>query len=591
MNHRVSKGQFLAVVIVLFSLLPSIASGALLSVEVQTDKPAVTMGERLTLTIKISGEISGSLPDPALPGHDGFDIVGVPYQSSSFSWINGRVSSSKTVHYTLIPRSEGVFSIGQTEVSYRGEIFASSPVDVTVEKKAEATDTEGDIEPATGMSADPYGRVIVSTKLNKKKVYVGEPVVYTFSFFNRVRLWENPEFSPPDFTDFWVEELPGNKTPGEVIIKGERYRREEIKKALFPTREGDFTIKSTSVTVQMDPFAKPVVLVTDPLELEVFPLPAEPEGFKGAVGNFTIEASADKKKVKAGEPVSVKVKLAGVGNIKGLHPPIYEDSDNFVGYEPKDTMEISTLNDLISGIKTFEYLFIPMKEGELTLPVFSLTFFDPADEKYKTVKAGEMSLTVLKGEGSQAVAAGQSDGPQHINERNDIKKRLMPLRMKSRLGNWRPASYLKGPSLLLIILPPLIFLSVFYLKGASRRKSQEQKAYLRAAAALKVAEKMMREGQDKDFFAKANTALKDYLLHHFHLARAGESRDELLTQLSEMNLPGDLIQRIKEAFDSAEIGRYAPTRSDETEMASFIAEVRSIIEGCEKRDHKKGASK
>ncbi|MBE9503124.1 MAG: protein BatD [Proteobacteria bacterium] len=591
MINRISKGQLPAILIILFFLLPSSAFGALLNMEAYTDKTVVSMGDRLTLTIKISGEVSGSLPDPTSPGHEGFDIIGVPYQSSSFSWVNGRVSSSKTVNFTLIPSSEGIFLIGQSEVSYGGETITSLPVEVTVEKKEETTAPEEDKGIVQGMSADPYGRVIVSTSLSKKQVYVGEPLVYTFSFFAKVRLWENPEFSPPDFTDFWVENLPASKTPREVIIKGERYRREDIKKVLFPAREGDFTIDSTSITVQLDPFARPVVLVTDSIELEVFPLPAEPEDFKGAVGNFTIEASADKKKVKAGEPVTVKVKLAGVGNIKGLHPPVYEESELFRGYEPKDSMEISMLNDLISGIKTFEYLFIPLKEGEVTLPVFSLTFFDTAEEEYKTVKTKGMALTVLKGDESQAGLAASAQISQHMSGNGDMKKRLRPIRMKSSLGNWRPASYLKGLSLFLIILPPVIFLALLYSKGASRRKHQEQKASLGAAAALKIAEELMGEGKDKEFFAKTITALRDYLVHHFHLVHAGESKDELLEQLSKTNLPETVLQRIKEALEMAEVGRFAPTKYDETEMASFLVDVRAILEDCEKLNLKKGGSK
>jgi hypothetical protein len=330
--------------------------------------------------------------------------------------------------------------------------------------------------------------------------------------------------------------------------------------------------------VQLDPFARPVVLVTDPIDLEVFPLPAETEDFKGAVGNFTIEASADKKKIKAGEPVTVKVKLAGVGNIKGLHPPVYEESELFRGYEPKDSMEISTLNDLISGIKTFEYLFIPLKEGEVTLPVFSLTFFDTAEEEYKMVKTKGMALTVLKGDESQT---GLAASAQMLHGNGDIKKRLRPIRVESSLGNWRPLSYLKGISIFLIVLPPVIFLVLLYSKGASRKKHQEQKASLGAAASLKIAEELIGAGKDKEFFAKTITTLRDYLVHHFHLTHTGESRDELLAQLSKTNLSEAILQRIKEAFEMAEVGRFAPTNYDETEMTSFLVDVRAILEDCD----------
>jgi len=455
-------------------LLPSRLYAEGLDVQAYADKSFVTVGEQLTLAIKISGDVSGSLPVPATPGHSGFDIVGSPFQSSSFSWINGKVSSSKTVKYTLVARSEGTHSIGGTELVFKGETFVSKPVQVIVKGGAAVDDEEEEEEALPAVSADPSGRVIVSASLNKNQAYAGEGVVYTFSFFRKIRLWETPQLYAPDFNDFWVEDIPKDNGAREVIIRSEKYLREDIKKILFPTRDGLLTIKGTTISVQVDPFEKPIVLTTEPLELEVLPLPLEPEEFSGAVGNFTIDALLDKDKVKEGEPLTVTVTVAGVGNIRAIRPPSYEESELLKGYEPKDSMDILTLNEIISGTKTFEYLFVPMDAGELKLPSFSMTYFDPDSEDYQRISTKEFPLTVLKGEGVTVSVAGGADSTSV-----DIlkKKKLRPLRMKSDLDNWSPGSYLKGVPLGLIIISPLMFLAVIFFTGSPAGKGGGIKAF------------------------------------------------------------------------------------------------------------------
>ncbi len=213
---------------------PALSSATPISIEAFTDKTKIKMGERLTLTIKIWGEVSGSFPTPSTPSHDGFDIIGPPYQSSSFSWVDGRVSSTKTVTYTLIPHSTGTFLIGRATINFRGDTYTTKPVEVTVEEAPEPSLEEE--EDFSGISADPYGRIMVSASIDKSQVYVGEPVLYTFSFFRNVRFWEPPQYYPPDFTDFWVEDLPRDDKAREVLIRGKSTSGRTSKR--FSSRRG-----------------------------------------------------------------------------------------------------------------------------------------------------------------------------------------------------------------------------------------------------------------------------------------------------------------------------------------------------------------
>ncbi len=47
--------------------------------------------------------------------------------------------------------------------------------------------------------------------INKKQAYVGEQLILAFSFYRRIRLFQQPEYEPPDTTGFWVEDMPSKK--------------------------------------------------------------------------------------------------------------------------------------------------------------------------------------------------------------------------------------------------------------------------------------------------------------------------------------------------------------------------------------------
>ncbi|MDT8318675.1 MAG: BatD family protein [bacterium] len=563
----------------LFALIPSTAIASEIAIEAFTDKTSLTMKDRLVLTVKISGEVIGSLPEPYEISYDGFDIMRRPSTSSNFSWINGRISSSKTITYILMPKSEGSFLVGKASIEYKGEVFASKPVEVKVAAAAPVAAEEEMPGQTTTMMADPLARILVSATLDKDQVYMGEAVLYTFSFFRKIRLWENPEYNPPTFADFWAEDLPRSTDQKEVIIRGERYLREDIKKVLYPAKEGLIKIGSTNIVVKLDPFARPTTLTTEPLELEVLPLPPEPEGFQGAVGNFSISTDIEATKVKDGEPVTVKVKIAGIGNINAISPPTYEESEFLRGYEPKDSVDISTLNDMISGTKTFEFLFITLKPGNVQLPIFKFTYFDPAEELFKTLHTKEINLTVLDS-GRGGVLSSDPDQAEFYGS-NVQKKTLRPIHMKSELDNWNPLSYISGAHLVMLIFPPFILLIAIFLKKIINKRAGGLKGIKRALEEHRKAGSLINPENSRDFFSETAAILNDYFVYLLDLPSAAMPKEEIHLALSQAGMPRELLARIEKSLSMAEMGRFSPARYGQEEMKAFHKEVKDIIHSCE----------
>lgn len=562
----------------LFSVLPSTAIASEIAIEAFTDKTSITLKDRLILTVKISGEVIGSLPEPYELSYDGFDVMRRPSTSSSFSWVNGRISSSKTITYILMPKSEGTFLVGRASIDYKGDIYTSKPVGVKVAAAAPMANEEDMSGETTTMMADPLARILVSAALDKDQVYMGEAVLYTFSFFRKIRLWESPEYNPPTFADFWAEDLPRSTNQKEVIIRGERYLREDIKKVLYPAKDGFIKIGSTNIVVKLDPFARPTTLTTEPLELEVLPLPPEPEGFSGAVGNFSISTDMETTKVKDGEPVTIKVNIAGVGNINAISPPKYEESEFLRGYEPKDSVDISTSNDMISGTKTFEFLFITLKPGNIKLPVFKFTYFDPAEERFKTLHTKEIKLTVLDS-GRGGVLSSNPDQAEFYG--SDIqKKTLRPIHMKSELDNWNPLSYLGGTHLIMLIFPPFILLIAIIFKKIANKRAGGLKGIKRALEGLKKVNSLINPENSRDFFSGTAGILNDYFVEMLNLPSAAMAKEELHMHLNQSEMPKELLGRIDKALAMAEMGRFAPTRYGQEDMEEFHKEVKDIIHSC-----------
>lgn len=568
----IRRGVFLAIFLFLGSI--STAHAVELRLEASTDRASLAVGEQLLLTIQIEGEVVGSLPVPPLPSHEGFELRGIPQQSSSFSWVNGKVTSSKTIRYQLLAKSEGQYRIGETSINFRGDVYSSNPVEVAVKKgvQPEETGEEGSVE---GISSDPSGRVIIAASLDKDMVYMGEGVVYTFSFLRKVRLWETPEYGAPEFSDFWVEDLPRESSPREVIVKGQRYLREDIKKVLFPTREGYLPVESSTISVQLDPFAKPIYLATLPLQLEVFPLPAEPEGFNGAVGNFTISASIDRRKLKEGEPLTVKVDIAGLGNVKMIRPPLYEESESFKGYEPKDSFDITTMNNLISGTKTFEFLFVPLKSGDLKVPVFSMIFFDPESESYNTIDTEDLVVSVLGPERGVVISNRKNNG----DEGKDVYvTSLKPLRIKSDLGNWNARGYLRGGHLFLIILPPIIFLLLWLIQTLSVKFKKTTDAETEAISALDHGRVLLSEEKSAEAFDHAASAFVAYAKAFTGHPGGTMTNDEILEMLIAKGCDGEAVATVRTVLDKIDMGRFSPNRDGSEDVMQFFAELKAIIE-------------
>ena len=67
------------------------------------DKNVVALNQSLTLTVQITSGNMNIPGNPQLPSLDGLTVVSGPNTSTSISFVNGSVSSSKSYSFVVVP--------------------------------------------------------------------------------------------------------------------------------------------------------------------------------------------------------------------------------------------------------------------------------------------------------------------------------------------------------------------------------------------------------------------------------------------------------------------------------------------------------
>ena len=111
---------------------PAFAQDVTFSVKV--DKTTVKVGDPVTMTITLGGDISG-IELPAFQFPEEFSVA-ARSQSTNFSLRAGAAERSISLSYVLVPQREGSFQLGPFHLEHHGKTDSTEPITLTVEKPA-----------------------------------------------------------------------------------------------------------------------------------------------------------------------------------------------------------------------------------------------------------------------------------------------------------------------------------------------------------------------------------------------------------------------------------------------------------------------
>jgi len=549
-------------------------------------KNVVGTGEVFEISFSVNGNIESFNP-PAL---NGFQVVGGPNQSSSYSSINGNTTSSMSVSYDLVAVKEGEFVIGPAIVGVNGKQIKSNAVKVKVVKgRAVPQGNQGNAAPqrdqvADGNSTDISKRLFLRAIANKTNVYIGEQFSVSYKLYTNIDLVDNALDKLPDFNGFWSQEIKNNNPNVQWEIEsynGVKYHVATLKQIiLFPERFGKLTLDPLAMTFvvrQAAPSNDPIEqffggsykdtkykIKSTPITINVKPLPeaGKPEGFNGAVGNFSIGANLDKTSVKANEALNYALKITGSGNLKLLKAPELTLPADIEKYDPKVNDNINESMTGVSGSREYSYLLIPRHEGSYTIEPLKFSYFNPSTGKYVTLSTGSFAVKVAKGDPGSNVTAYAAGGQQDVKM---LAKDIAYIRTGNS-GLTRDGEGFYGSALYYVLLctGPVLFLAAFGYRKWHRENNRDivkvrgRNANKVAAKHLANAGKQLLGGDKKAFYEDVYRGMYGYLSDKLNISAADLNKDNIRDQLKARAVNESLIDQLTETLDLCEMARYAP---------------------------------
>lgn len=564
-------------------------------------KPVVSVGETFTLTYSLNAQ-GINFRGPRI---NGFTVLTGPNTSttSSIRSINGRTSMSiaYTFSYILQAMREGNFEIPPATVTVDGKTYQSNPVSVAVQAGASPARAPG--QPATSpgetnLPGEKTGTgsddVFLKAFVSDAQPFQGEGIIVTYKLFTRVPIAQISISKLSSFQGFWSQNLlkDNERFPQyDQIIDGEQYVVAEIRKiALYPLKSGRLTIdplevecvaqvKRQSRQKTGDPFFDDFFnnsffsssyatveksLKSNPLNIQVRHLPQEnrPAGFGGAVGSFGFRSEIDRTSLKTNEPATLKFTVSGTGNIQLIEQLSVNFPPDFETYDPKVVSDFKTTTSGVTGMQSFEYLFIPRKPGVFTIKPVEFSYFDLDKRQYVTVSSPEYTLTVEKGSadaGLMTYSGANKEDIQYIgSDIRHIDNRSIKL---YRSGSQFLFSFGYFASLL---VPTMIFMAllIFLKKRRARRSDlwfvKNRKATRVARRRLKKADEFLKAGQEISFYEEISQALWGYLSDKLAIPRSGLSIDSVRDALTGKQVNEAVQDQFIDVLNDTEFARFAP---------------------------------
>ena len=464
-------------------------------VQLQVPQGTLYVGTPIELRLTAEDFEEDPQPEASVPSPDKgqLGLVGVsPQVSTSVTIINGRITQSKQVRfvyrYRYLPTEPGTVEIGPFVVTQGALRRATQAIRLQV----------GEVPLSD--------RLRVSLRLPGEARYVGEHVPVTLEFWLDTDLQENlhsytlraPVFElgesfqildePEAEADLEVNietasgrvRLPGSVS--QVVSNGQRFTVVSVTRTLVPRHAGSSELEPATLVVneltrwERGLFsgrrgARKLRATDRPRVLEVKPVPREgmPPSFAGAVGlGYTLEVSADRTIVQAGDPITLHFVVRGEGNLEsaGL-PPL-----NAEGLLPPSDFRVPE-GDLTGqyeeGKKHFTAVVRVLDESVREIPPLAYSWFDAQQGSYQTTRSRPIALSVRPAEvvAAEDVFSAEAEGedePEETEVRDAgtftltgadlaIERDLSVLlrdRRRGPIGPWMPVGLYAGTSLLVL---------------------------------------------------------------------------------------------------------------------------------------------
>jgi hypothetical protein len=429
----------------------------------RTSANKVAKGQPFQISFTIEDVNGGEYQGPKF---NGFQIVSGPNQSQQVSFVNGNFSRSISISYFIVATKTGTLTIDEAFIRFKnGNAISTKPITIeviegNVSQQNNAQNKNQNNNSNNNANQDPEetarNNVFMRASVSKTNPFKGEQLTVTYKLYTAVNLAQYAIKEMPQLNGFWSKDIvtPEKTQITEEVLNGKRYKVGIFKKTvLFPQKTGILKIDPLKVDVvaqiavrqkRRNPFADdpffnddffeqffsdfgvgyqniPLNLASESISINVKELPLpQPKDFTGAVGKFTVKSSVNTNQTKTDEPITLKLAIAGSGNLSMIQAPTINLGENFETYDPK-TKENIDVGETVSGNKIIEYVILPRNAGKFTLPAIQFSYFDVAQKQYKTLETQPIDILVTEGENKTGNIANTNSTTIPLHIKNDIQ--------------------------------------------------------------------------------------------------------------------------------------------------------------------------
>ena len=561
------------------------------------------------VTLKFTVANGSNIQQITPPSFNDFSVVSGPNQETEMNSVNGMISQYVSLSYVLLPKKTGTLTLGAGTAVIDGKTYKSVPLEVRVSnKKSSGRPQQNNLSsllqlPLTAF--DPFSRpkesasfddyvlrkgenvpekvnrnMQLKLQTNKTSCFIGEPLLATYKLYTRLQSESNLSKNP-SFNGFSVIDMMQNDpvSSARETLNGREYNAYTIRKAqLYPLQAGPVELESATLdnkisflknnTGSDEMVTENVSLSSKPVTIMVRALPEEgkPAAFKGAVGNFTIDASLEKNNFSDNETGKLLITVSGSGNLQLITPPEIKWPVDFEVFDAHVTDNIDNAAIPIRGSKTFEIPFAVQQSGSYSSPQIDFIFFDPNTASYKTVSAKSISFTVLKGQGKA------------LNQSAPEEKK--PVSFLNNIGNNRG----------IIVLSLAGIILIGFLAGKRKKTSVAPENILQEKLPsenpliisslqnpLSQTEDCLQHKECPEFFAVLNTEFKEFLGCRFSVPAAMINPKSLAGIMDNAGTDNTIILQTQQLLRDIELQLYAPFEQNE-QFKEMYARAQTLIQ-------------
>lgn len=557
-----------------FLLFASAVIQAQVRFEAKVSREKLGINERLRVDFEMNEDGDNFKP----PSFNGFTVVGGPNQKISTSILNGKMEYSKTYSFYLQPKSRGKLTIGQAEILIDDKIYKTSPVSVEITAAVDKP-TDGD---NTELIAEDNLHLVAEVSKNNPYLNEAITVVYKLYVSPRVSVSNWRELDSPKYNDFWSQSIDIQQLRVENgEYRGEPYRYVILRKTiLYPQKTGELNIEPLTLSIAVDVpserrdiFGSRIyktvnkTVAADNKKINVKALPdGKPANFTGAVGSFSLNVTASKNKLNAGESLQAKVEVRGKGNLKLFDLPALTAPSSLEMYDPERRENVNTNLNGMQGSISETYTIVPTRQGKYPIPALSFSYFDLSSESYKTLNSDEILIDVDSGPLAGNEPSGSSAGVNR--QKLDLSgNQFRFIKLSTNLKPVDSDSFLGSFGFWSALVLPLAAIPLFIIFGKKREQRAMDVSGNRIRRANKLARKYLSEakrnlGDQKEFYLALERSMHNYLKARLHIQTSEMSKERIRMLLQEKSGDEQTTSDFISLLESCEYARYTPASSD-----------------------------